>query len=114
VACAAVACHLLGLPLEQVQHALSIAEYHAPNLPMMRDIDHPAMVKHGIGWGAMNGIISAQLARRGFTGIPGIFSFERYYDWVADIGQHYIMVNGVAWKKYACCAWGHAALKGVE
>jgi hypothetical protein len=25
---------------------------------MMRDIDHPAMVKHGIGWGAMTGIVA--------------------------------------------------------
>jgi 2-methylcitrate dehydratase PrpD len=68
---------------------------------MMRDIVHPTMVKHGIGWGAMNGIISAELAQRGFTGIPSILGFERYYDWVADIGQRYIMVNGIAWKKYA-------------
>jgi len=60
VACAAVACHLLRLPQEQIKHALGIAEYHAPKLPMMWDIDHPAMVKHGIGWGAMNGIVSAQ------------------------------------------------------
>jgi 2-methylcitrate dehydratase PrpD len=118
VACAAVACHLLGqsarLSPEQVKHALGIAEYHAPNLPMMRDIDHPAMVKHGIGWGAMNGIISAQLAQRGFTGIPSILGFEKYRDWVADIGQRYIMVDGVIFKEYACCAWDHAALDAAR
>jgi 2-methylcitrate dehydratase PrpD len=27
---------------------------------------------------------------------------------------HRIAVDGLAWKKYACCAWVHAALKGVE
>ncbi len=27
---------------------------------------------------------------------------------------HRIVVDGLAWKKYACCAWVHAALKGVE
>ncbi len=131
VACAAVACHLLRLPQEQIKHALGIAEYHAPNLPMMRGIDHPAMVKHGIGWGAMNGIVSAQLAQRGFTGIPSILGFERYRDWVADgstepssraqaeglaevIGQHYVMVDGVVFKEYACCAWTHPALDAVR
>ena len=93
VACAAVTSHLMRLPPQQTQHALGIAEYHAPNLPMMRDIDHPTMVKHGIGWGAMNGIISAQLAQRGFTGIPSILGCERYGDWVADIGQHYITTS---------------------
>jgi 2-methylcitrate dehydratase PrpD len=114
VACAAVACHLMRLPPERIKHTLGIAEYHAPNLPMMRDIDHPAMVKHGIGWGAMNGIISAQLAQRGFTGIPSILGFERYRDWLADIGQHYIMVDGVIFKEYACCAWAHPALDAAQ
>jgi len=110
VACAAVASNLLGLPLEQINNALGIAEYHAPNLPMMRDIDHPAMVKHGSGWGAMTGITAAELSSRGSTGIPGILTFEKYRDWVVDIGQNYIMVDGVIWKEYACCAWAHAAL----
>jgi 2-methylcitrate dehydratase PrpD len=114
VACAAVASHLLRLDPTQTGHALGIADYHAPNLPMMRDIDHPAMVKHGIGWGAMNGIVSAELARRGYTGVPALFGFPPYQGWVADIGQRYIMVGGIAWKQYACCAWDHSALVGIE
>ena len=116
VACAAVAAHLMNLTHAQAQHALGIADYHAPNLPMMRDIDHPAMVKHGIGWGAMTGILSAQLAAHGFTGIPSILSFDQYRDWVTDIGQNYIMVDGVAWKAqgYACCGWAHAAVEGAK
>ncbi|MBC7241024.1 MAG: MmgE/PrpD family protein [Anaerolineae bacterium] len=114
VACAAVASHLMGLPPAQIQHALGIAEYHAPNLPMMRDIDHPAMVKHGIGWGAMNGILSAQLAARGFTGIPSLFSLETYADWVSDIGRHFIMVDGVIFKTYCACAWGHASFDAAR
>ncbi len=113
VACAAVAAHLTGLTAEQTRRALGIAEYHAPNLPMMRDIDHPGMVKHGIGWGAMTGIVAARLAARGFSGIPSLFGFEEVRDWVTDIGQRYIMVEGLAWKRYACCAWIHAALKGA-
>ena len=113
VACAAVASHLLGLDADQTIQALGIAEYHAPNLPMMRDIDHPAMVKHGVGWGAMNGIVSAQLAQRGFTGIPSLFDFEKYQDWVKNIGERYLVVDGLAWKRYACCAWDHAIISAV-
>jgi len=115
VACAAVAASLMGLTPEQAYHALGIAEYHAPNLPMMRDVDHPAMVKHGIGWGAMTGVVSAQLAGRGFTGIPSILGFEKYHDWVSDIGQDYLMVDGVAWKGqgFACCSWAHAPMIGA-
>jgi 2-methylcitrate dehydratase PrpD len=116
VACAAVAAHLMGLPAKQTWQALGIAEYHAPNLPMMRDIDHPAMVKHGIEWAAMTGIVSTELAARGFTGIPGILSFEEYQAWGQDIGQSYLMVDGVAWKavRYACCGWAHAGVEGAR
>ncbi len=114
VACAAIAAHVMKLNQEQTRHALGIADYHAPNLPMMRDIDDPAMVKHGIGWGAMNGIVSAELAERGFTGVPSLFGFEAYQAWVTDIGEHYIIEEGLAWKRYACCAWDHAAILGAD
>jgi 2-methylcitrate dehydratase PrpD len=114
VACAAVAAHLMELSREEVGHALGIADYHAPNLPMMRDIDDPAMVKHGIGWGAMNGIVSAQLAERGFTGIPSLFDLEDYKDWIVNIGKQYLVADGLAWKRYACCAWDHAAILGAD
>jgi 2-methylcitrate dehydratase PrpD len=114
VSCAAIAARLLRLTPEQTRQALGIADYHAPNLPMMRDIDHPTMVKHGIGWGTMTGITAAQLAARGFTGIPSLLGFEEYADWVSDIGQNYIMADNIAWKGYACCAWDHDAMKGGE
>ena len=55
VATAAATAHLMGLDEQQIQHALGVAEYHAPNLPMLRDMDDPAMVKCGIGWGALYG-----------------------------------------------------------
>jgi 2-methylcitrate dehydratase PrpD len=72
------------------------------------------MVKHGIGWGAMTGLAAAQLAVRGFTGIPSLFGLDQVQEWVADIGQTYIMADGLAWKGYACCAWDHAAMKGAD
>jgi len=116
VACAATAANLMRLPPEQTKHALGIAEYHAPNAPMMVDIDDPAMVKHAMGWGAMNGIISAELASRGFTGTPSILGHEEYSDWVHDIGQAYTMVDGLVRKRrgYACCAWTHGAAEGAR
>ncbi len=116
VACAAVAAHLMELPAEQVIHALGIAEYFAPNLPMMRDVDHPAMVKHGVEWAALTGITSAELAASGFSAIPGILSDPQYQDWGKDIGQDYLMVDGVSWKaaRYACCGWAHAGVEGAH
>jgi 2-methylcitrate dehydratase PrpD len=116
VACAAAAAHLMRLTPEQAGHALGIAEYHAGNLPMMRDVGDPAMVKHGIGWGAMTGVAAAGLAARGYTGIPSLLAFSEYQEWTCDIGQNYLMVEGVAWKPahYACCGWAHAGVEGAR
>jgi len=116
VANAAVAAHLMKLSVKEIKHALGIADYHAPNLPMMRDIDHPAMVKHGIGWGAFTGISAAELAQLGFTGVPSILEMPEYRDWVVDIGEHFIITGpgGVVFKEYACCGWAHAALDATE
>lgn len=116
VACAAAAANLMELAPDEAWEALGIAEYHAPNAPMMRDIDDPTMVKHAIGWGAMTGVVSAGLASQGFTGVPSMLGFEQYRDWTSDIGDTFIMVDGVAWKErgYACCGWAHAAAKGAR
>ena len=115
VGCAAVAAHLMRLTAPQAAHALGIAEYFAPNLPMMLDVDHPAMVKHGTGWAAMTGLIAAGLAETGFTGIPGILGREKYQPWAEDIGRHFIMLEGITWKKqgYACCGWAQPAAEGA-
>jgi 2-methylcitrate dehydratase PrpD len=110
VACAAVAARLMGLSKKETSHALGIADYDSPFLPMMRDIDHPAMVKHGIGVGALTGIMSAQLAERGFTGTPALIETTRYQTWVGDLGERYLLDGGVTWKEHSCCAWTHPAL----
>jgi len=118
VANAAITSRLLGLNSEKIKHALGIADYFAPNLPMMRDIDHPAMVKHGMGWGAMSGIMAAELASDGFTGVPSLLGSKKYKEWVSTIGQEYIIVDGVTFKRFSSCLWGHptflAAQKIVE
>lgn len=114
VACAATAANLMRLDEDRIKQALGIAEYHAPNLPMERDLREPAMVKHGHGWGAMTGIVAAELAGRGFTGIPSLLGFTEYQDWVATLGDEYIMVDGVDTKRYCSCGWGHMAIAAVK
>ncbi len=116
VACAATAANLMQLSPEQCWHALGIADYHAPNAPMMRDVANPAMVKHAIAWACVTGISAAQLAVRGFTGIPSLLEAEKYQNWVKDIGENFIMTEGVSWKQkgLACCGWAHPAAKGAR
>lgn len=114
VADAAAAAHLLGLREKHIRNALGIAEYHAPNLPMMRDVDYPTMVKHGMGWGTITGITAAELASEGFTSIPTILSFNKYQDWVSDIGKNYMFVEGLTFKEFACCGWAHTAVLAAK
>jgi len=114
VACAATAANLMGLDTATIIQALGIAEYHAPNLPMERDLLDPAMVKHGHGWAAMTGIVAADLAEQGFTGIPGLMGSKEYQDWVATVGHEYIMVDGVDFKRYCSCGWSHMAIAAVK
>jgi 2-methylcitrate dehydratase PrpD len=110
VSCSAVAARLMGLSSEITKGALGVADYFSPFLPMMRDIDHPAMAKHGIGLGALTGIMSAQLADRGFTGPPALIESERYEAWISDLGDRYLIDGGVVFKEHSCCAWTHPAL----
>ena len=114
MACAATAANLMRLDKNQIGHALGIAEYYAPNVPMERDLRQPAMVKHGHGWGAMTGIAAAELAGEGFTGIPSLFGFPEYQNWVADLGKEYVMVEGVGFKCYCSCGWGHMPILAVK
>ena len=65
-ACAAIAANVARLSASQTSNALGIAEYHSPDLPIMRDVASPAMIKHGVGVGALTGLMAADLAARGF------------------------------------------------
>jgi len=112
--CAALAAHVMKLPPEQIMNALGIAEFDSPYLPLMKSVDEPTMVKHGIGLGALTGLMSADLASRGFTGTSSLFSEERYNSWVGDIGENFILPRGIAWKDFACCAWSHPALLAIQ
>lgn len=110
VANAAIACKLMNLNECQIEHALGIAEYFSPNVPMLRDLNDPAMVKSGSGWGAFTGVNAAELAARGFTGIPSILGFDKYRPLIRDIGIKYYMLDQLWFKDFACCGFTHGAI----
>jgi 2-methylcitrate dehydratase PrpD len=112
-ACAAIAAHLMRLSRSEIVHALGIAEYHAPEASMMRDLETPAMVKHANGVGAMTGLQSADLAARGFSGIVSRLYAEVHRVWTTDIGRDWILPHGIHWKRHSCCSFAHATLEAI-
>ncbi|KIN66335.1 MmgE/PrpD family protein [Sulfitobacter noctilucicola] len=112
VGIAAAAARVLGLTPEQIRHAAGIGEYHGPRSQMMRCIDHPTMVRDGVGWGAPSGITAAYLAREGFTGAPALTCEEAPEFW-ADLGQGWRTVEDTSYKPYPCCRWAHPSIDSV-
>ncbi|HET8999432.1 MAG TPA: MmgE/PrpD family protein [bacterium] len=108
---AAAAGRVLGLPAERLTHALGIAEYHGPMSPIMRCVEHPAMVKDGIGWGAMAGLGAALLAGSGFTGIPTVLDLRPAF--LSDLGREYKIMQ-LYFKPHACCRWAQPPIEGVR
>jgi 2-methylcitrate dehydratase PrpD len=109
---AAAAGRLLGLDGDRLGHALGLAEYHAPIALIMRSVADPAMTKDATGWGAMLGVTSAMLAKRGYTALASTFltdgpGLELGTRW--DLLETYV-------KPYPCCRWtqpGIAAAVGL-
>ena len=112
IAGAAAAGRLLGLDAQQVFNAMGAAEYHAPIAPMMKGIDTPSMGKDSIGWGCMVAVMSALMARDGFTGIRPLFDDAPDDSWVKNLGHQWEILN-LYFKPYAACRWGQPAVAGA-
>lgn len=85
-------------------NALAIAEYHAPLAPIMDCVRHPAMVKDGIHWGAFLGVVAAQLAARGFTGMPATLYADEYHATMQTLGTDW-WIERIYYKFHPCCRW---------
>lgn len=107
------AARLLGADVQALSHAIGIAEFHAPITPEMRHVDDPSMLKDGIGWGALVGITSAQLALRGFTGSASLFDEPgTEANVVNSLGKRFL-IQDLYFKPYACCRWAQPAIVGA-
>ncbi len=111
VGVAAAAAKMLGGNGEQIRHAAGIGEYHGPRSQMMRCIDHPTMVRDGVGWGAPAGVSAAYLAMEGFTGAPALTcEGEAEAEFWQDLGTGWRLVEHTHYKPYPCCRWAHPSI----
>jgi 2-methylcitrate dehydratase PrpD len=112
IAGAAAAGRLLGFNEKLIFNAMGAAEYHAPIAPMMKGIDTPSMGKDSIGWGCMVAVLSALMARDGFTGVCPLFDDTPDASLVRSLGQQWEILN-LYFKPYAACRWGQPAVDGA-
>ena len=112
VAGAAAAGRLLGLDNQQMFHAMGAAEYHAPIAPMMKGIETPSMGKDSIGWGCLVAVLSALMARNGFSGVRPLFDDAPDPSLVKTLGSEWEILN-LYFKPYAACRWGQPAVAGA-
>jgi len=102
---AAAAARLLGLEPAAIDHALGLAEYHAPIAPIMRSCAEPQMTKDACAWGASIGVSSALLAQRGFTATrPQLLDAD-----ASDLGRRW-RLQELYIKPFPCCRWSQGAV----
>jgi len=115
VGVAAACARMLGGDSETIRHAAGIGEYHGPRSQMMRCIDHPTMLRDGVGWGAPSGVTAAYLARAGFTGAPALTcEGDDAKPFWSDLGKHWLTVEHTSYKPYPCCRWAHPSIDAVQ
>ncbi len=110
IACSAMSVRLNGGSEDQLRQAIGIAEYHGPRSQMMREIDNPTMLHDGSGWGAMTGVVSADMAMGGFLGAPAITveADEVAHHW-KDLGTRWLVLEQNI-KLFPICRWAHAPI----
>lgn len=118
---AAAAAVMLGLTVEQARNALGLALCQASGT--YQAVTEKTLAKRmQSAFAARNGVLSAELARRGVTGpaqsIEGSAGFYAAFEpgnvdiLLADLGSHYETENtGI--KKYPSCACNHAPVQAA-
>ena len=107
---AAAVARLLNLPVQNILHALGLAEYYAPQAPQDRSASHPSQNKEGIPWAAYTGYLAAFLSSTGY---------EAMRPYLADASECENLtvtyeIENAYHKMYASCRWAHPAMDGLE
>ena len=100
---------LFGFSKEQLNNALSVAEFNAPLVPGIRSVEYPSMNKDGVPFGVMTGVLAVLDTQCGFTGNKHMLEADEYRHYLDDLGKKY-QVMDLYFKPYPCCRWAHPAI----
>ena len=100
---------LYGFSKEQVNNALSVAEFNAPLVPGIRSVEYPSMNKDGVPFGVMTGVLAVLNTMCGFEGNKHMLEADEYRHYLDELGKRY-QVMDLYFKPYPCCRWAHPAI----
>lgn len=103
---------VLALTKEQLNNALSIADYHAPLTPVMRAVEYPSMNKDGVPFGALVGTMAVIETLCGSTGKTHLLEKPEYRAYLEDLGKKYHIMD-LYFKPYTCCRWAHQPIQAI-
>lgn len=100
---------IYGFDQQEMNNALSIAEFNAPLVPGIRSVEYPSMNKDGVPFGVMAGALALLASQSGFTGNKHLLEADEYRHYLDDLRQNH-EVMALYFKPYPCCRWGHPAI----
>lgn len=100
---------IYGFTREQMNNALSVAEFNAPLVPGIRSVEYPSMNKDGVPFGVMVGMLAVQETLCGFTGNKNLLESDEHRHYLDDLGKTWEVLN-LYFKPYTCCRWAHPAI----
>ena len=103
---------LYGFTKEDLNNAISVAEFNAPLVPGIRSVEYPSMNKDGVPFGVMTGILAVKDSMHGFEGNKNLLEADEYRHYLDDIGESYEVMK-LYFKPYPCCRWGHPAIDAI-
>lgn len=78
---------------EQLNNALSIADFHAPLTPVMRAVEYPSMNKDGVPFGALVGATAIYETIHGSIGRTYTLELKEYEYLLNSLGSEYEIMN---------------------
>lgn len=110
VATAAGAGRIFGFTKEQLNTAVSMAEFHAPMVPVMRAVEYPSMNKDGVPFGTMIGALAVLDTLAGETARTHLLELDKCRKYTNTLGNSYEIMN-LYFKPYTCCRWAHQPIQ---
>ena len=101
---------IMNLSLQQLNNALSIADFHAPMTPVMRAVEYPSMNKDGVPFGSLTGCMAVLETLCGSTGKTHLLENPDFQYLTEDLGQRYY-IKELYFKPYTCCRWAHQPIR---